>query len=57
MEERINVVDVATEIKDDGAGDSPGYDVGIMEEDEIEVQFVQKRDLFLVGYHPTEKGR
>ena len=40
MEERIDVVDVATGINDDGADDSPRYDVGIMEEDEIKVQFV-----------------
>lgn len=40
LEKGIDVVEVATGVNDDRADDNPGYDVDIVEKDEIEVQFV-----------------
>lgn len=37
LEEGIDVSDVATGVDDDGSNDRPGDDIGIVEEDEVEM--------------------
>jgi hypothetical protein len=56
-EERIDIGELAAGVEDNRTDDGPRDDIGIVDEDEVEVQLVQQWNPLLQGGYLSNEGR